>query len=714
MNDDERELNLLYLQAELARIDVNIRRLVRSWQLAGQSPMDPFRGLRITDEEAIALSKRPLGVGWGHMVALPPDEERTFAQAAAQAARQVKSLAAGFERRRMTPRLDHLVTAFGLTSFDRDALLICLAPSLDLRYERIYGYLQDDVTRRRPRVNLVLDLLCPPGGQRLPMMLRFADGAPLIASHLLERVPAPAEHDSPPLLGQVLRVDETVVSWLLGEYRPRAEMGESATLLVPQDVDSVLVKESEPLLERALSLPQAIVVMCGRDALAARTAAHLLAAREGRPILSVNLADLGDVSPIQGVRLALRDALLTDALPFISGWDACLEGNSLPAALEAVCAHPGRVIVAGQTPWQATGIERDRTFIWIEFPIPSFAQRRRLWTRLAGCTPDEAEALAGRFALTAAQIRDAAATARDMAVREGCAVEHRHLAAAARTHSSPGLARLARKIKPRYTWKDIVLPPDQQAMLHELVATVRARPLVLEGWGIGAKLVASAGITALFSGPPGTGKTMAAEIIANDLGLDLFKIDLSTVVSKYVGETEKNLERIFGEAEHSNAILFFDEADALFGKRSEVKDAHDRYANVEIGYLLQRMESYEGVTILATNLRANLDEAFTRRLRFAIDFPFPDAEYRLRIWQTLFPPGVPRAPDLDFELLARRFKLAGGSIRNIIVSAAYLAAADGGVVAMKHLLHGARRELQKMGRLVHEADLVIEKATGLS
>ena len=240
---------------------------------------------------------------------------------------------------------------------------------------------------------------------------------------------------------------------------------------------------------------------------------------------------------------------------------------------------------------------------------------------------------------------------------------------------------------------------------------MRGRPVVLEEWGVGQKLASSGGITMLFAGPPGTGKTMAAEVIASELGLDLYKIDLSTIVSKYIGETEKNLERIFGEAQSSNAILFFDEADAIFGKRSEVKDAHDRYANIEISYLLQRMEAYDGVTILATNLRANLDEAFTRRLQFAVDFPFPEEEDRLRIWQTLFPPDVPRGDDLDFDLLARRFKLAGGNIRNIIVSAAYLAAADGGRVTMNHLLHGTRRELQKMGRLMNEKDLSLVRAT---
>jgi SpoVK/Ycf46/Vps4 family AAA+-type ATPase len=312
--------------------------------------------------------------------------------------------------------------------------------------------------------------------------------------------------------------------------------------------------------------------------------------------------------------------------------------------------------------------------------------------------------LAGQFLLTATQIRDAVASAGDMAAQRGEAIGTQDLFAAARSHSSPSLSGLARKINPRYTWQDIVLPDDQLAMLHEIIATVRGRPTVLEAWGIGHKLASSNGITVLFSGPPGTGKTMAAEVISSELGLDLYKIDLSTVINKYVGETEKNLSRIFDEATSSNAILFFDEADALFGKRSEVKDSHDRYANIEISYLLQRMEAYDGITILATNLRSNMDEAFKRRLQFAIDFPFPDEAYRLRIWQTLFPADVPRA-DLDFELMAKRFKLAGGNIRNIIVSAAYLASANGGIVSMEHLLHGARRELQKMGRLINEKDL---------
>jgi SpoVK/Ycf46/Vps4 family AAA+-type ATPase len=266
---------------------------------------------------------------------------------------------------------------------------------------------------------------------------------------------------------------------------------------------------------------------------------------------------------------------------------------------------------------------------------------------------------------------------------------------------------LARKLSQRYTWDDLVLPDDQVTRLRELVQMVRGRAQVLDAWGLGEKLASSYGITALFAGSPGTGKTMAAEVLARDLGLDVYKIDLSGLVSKYIGETEKNLERVFSEAESSNAILFFDEADAVFGKRSEVKDAHDRYANIETSYLLQRMEAYDGVTILATNLRSNLDEAFTRRLDVIVDFPFPDAAQRANIWKALFPSGAPRGEDVDLELMARRFKVAGGSIRNILVAAAYLAAANDSSLDMSHLLHATRREMQKLGRLTDERDFTV-------
>lgn len=712
---DTTDITREHLLAEINRIDILVRHEVLRWQAAGQDPDDDFRGLRISDDDAAALAARPFGTSWGQTTQLPDDEEKAFRAALAEATSSIEALEEAARKSGRPPRLMHLAQAFGLDRFELDVLLLVLAPSLDNRYERLFGYLQDDITRKRPTVNLALDLLARPGADRLAAMGHFAEDAPLFRHHLIERV-ADSAAARPTLLGQVLTPDETIIAWLLGRYSARGDLGGYAELLRPRSdpTDALLAAETLPELEKALQergTEWPIVALYGVDLAGQVAAARQTAARLGRPLLQVNLAGVvsSELPPLQAVGMALRDSRLANAIPFLTGWDACLiEGAPGAGVLTALCDYPDLVLLSSRAAWQARGISRTRALLWLEFPVPAFQHRRAMWLHFVNQAdiPEPAiEGLASQFFLTAEQIRDAVATARDGAAAEIRPLQAEDLFAAARAHSNPNLAGLARKITPRYKWSDIILPEDQIKILHEIVATVRGRPTVLEEWGVGGKLAASAGVTILFAGQPGTGKTMGAEVIASELGLDLYKIDLSTIVSKYIGETEKNLERIFNEAQTSNAILFFDEADAIFGKRSEVKDAHDRYANIEVSYLLQRMEQYDGVTVLATNLRANLDDAFTRRLNFALDFPFPDEVYRLKIWQTLFPRSVPRSPEVDLSIMARRFKLAGGNIRNIIVSAAYLAAADGGSVTMAHLLHGARREMQKMGRLVNEKSM---------
>jgi SpoVK/Ycf46/Vps4 family AAA+-type ATPase len=261
---------------------------------------------------------------------------------------------------------------------------------------------------------------------------------------------------------------------------------------------------------------------------------------------------------------------------------------------------------------------------------------------------------------------------------------------------------MARHVIPAYGWQDIVLPIDQMAQLRELCNQSRFRHVVYDAWGVGRHHQLGAGLNALFSGPSGTGKTMAAEVIAAELELDLYTVDISQMVSKYIGETEKNLDRVFTAARDSNAILFFDEADAIFGKRSPVRDAHDRYANIEVGYLLQKMEQHDGIVILGTNLRTNMDDAFIRRLHHAVEFPFPDELLRLPIWHKHLAPGIPRDDDIDLAFLARQFEVAGGNIRNIVVNGCFLAAADDAPLAMRHLILATRREFQKMGRVCDE------------
>ena len=279
-----------------------------------------------------------------------------------------------------------------------------------------------------------------------------------------------------------------------------------------------------------------------------------------------------------------------------------------------------------------------------------------------------------------------------------------HLLAGARAQNAAGLEWLTRRIVPAVGWDDLVLAPNVMAQLTELAARASHRVTVFDTWGMRPGGGRGRGVTALFAGDPGTGKTMAAEVIAHALGLDLYAVNLATVVDKYIGETEKNLERIFAEAEGVNGVILFDEADALFGKRSEVSDAHDRHANIEVAYLLQRMETFDGLAVLATNLRANLDEAFARRLDAIIDFPVPEAAERKTLWDRCLKTTVPRGSDIDLDFCAGAFELTGGNIRSIAVTAAFMAATAARPVTMADLMRATHREYRKLGRLVVERE----------
>ena len=705
--------NIRHLAAEYARIDAFIAYAVQRWQAAGQHADNLFRGLVVTDEEAEKLLKLPFSGNWGAAVQVDQGVVEDLSKARATAVATAHRIAEQTYAAGQIPRLDYLAQRFGLDEFEVDALLLVYAPAFDLRYEQIYGYLQNDATRQRATVNLVLDVLCAPEPERLKLLAYFSDSGALVKHRLLQRL-TEANAGPTPLLSQVLYPDPTVAAWLLSEYAPPQELAVHFRLVGGGDEpqDELVAPATLALLSQAAVLDDPLLLIFhGPDRAAQEAAALWYAQTIGRPLLRVAMDEIvaDGAEARQALHMALRDALLTRAVALLVGWDACLRDGRVPTSLlDLLYGHPDVVIVAGEKDWLLYGEGQRRLAMRVEFELPDYAQRRALWRNyLAHLGPTlgdvDIAALAGQFSLTTTQVRDAVSTARNAAAQARQPVSQEHLFSAVRMHSAPKLGGLARKIEPRYGWDDIILPEDQIEILRELVATVRHRSLVLEEWELGKKLVSSGAVTVLFAGPPGTGKTMAAEVIAKDLGLDLYKIDLSGLVDKYIGETEKNLERLFVEAQSSNAILFFDEADAIFGKRSGVKDARDRYANIEVSYLLQRMETYDGVTILATNLRSNMDEAFLRRLQFAIDIPFPDEKDRLRIWQTLMPDTVPQAGNLELEEFAQRFKLPGGNIRNVIVSAAFLAAADGGVMTKEHLLHGVRRELQKMGRLLPDS-----------
>jgi SpoVK/Ycf46/Vps4 family AAA+-type ATPase len=428
---------------------------------------------------------------------------------------------------------------------------------------------------------------------------------------------------------------------------------------------------------------------------------------DARALRTVECSEFADVM----WRLA-RETLLTPALLAIEAADRLVDGDTdevehrLATLLEAVRGCCRLIVLSGERPWPRRDLVAEDALLEVAFPLPDEPTRELRWRReldgLEIADGIDLDVLVSTFRFTGEQIRAAAADARLRAAwrcPEAPVVTAADLSAACRALSNQRLAGMAQKLESRDRWTDLVLPAEPTAQLRQIANHVRHKALVFGEWGFAQKLPRGRGLTALFAGPSGTGKTMAAGVIANELALDLYRIDLSQVVSKYIGETEKNLDRIFHEAETSNAILFFDEADALFGKRSDIKDAHDRYANIETSYLLQKMEEYEGLAILATNLRANLDEAFARRLRFAVEFPMPDEEHRARIWASVFPPQAPLADDVDPARLARMLKVSGGNIANIALAASFFAAEEQTAITGPLILRAARREFQKIGRV---------------
>lgn len=709
--------SLQHLLAELERVDLLLRtQVTHSRHVVAED--ERFRGLYVSEQEVDELLQRPLGrPSW--LTDDPATKARLTSALAALETRS-KRLKAESLRRGVDLRLEHLRQQFDLDRVDVDVLLICMGVELDLRYERLYAYLQDDVTRKRPSVDLVQGLLGPALQDRFALLRRFGGDAQLMRHRLLVLTQDPAVAD-PPLIARFLKVDSRIASYLLGSdalddrIRPFTEWVEPSRELHQLLLEPHTKERLDNLAHRYDLAAGVVVHLLGPYGAGKRETAEALCHSIGQRLLVVDLERLlaeGSERFEESLELIQREAMLRRSALLWNSFDSLLEDKQralLNAFSAELARHQGLQLLGGERSWFPGASLRDIPIIRLELARPEVNRREQVWHEsLNGrsrtrCSLDLGP-LASRFRLTGGQIRDAAATARNLARwRDGdqAAITMDDLYEACRLHSSQRLTSLARKITPKYRWDDIILPPERLRQLREICNHIKYRDQVYTYWGFGPKLAYGKGLSVLFSGPSGTGKTMAADIIAGELGLDLFKIDLSTVVSKYIGETEKNLSNIFNEAETSNAVLFFDEADALFGKRSEVKDSHDRYANIETGYLLQRMEEYEGVAILATNLRKNLDEAFVRRLHFTVEFPFPNALDRRRIWEGIWPKSMQRSRSVDLELMASKFEISGGNIRNIAVGAAFLAA-DEGVheLSMEHLLRATQREYQKMGKVI--------------
>jgi DNA polymerase III delta prime subunit len=625
----------------------------------------------------------------------PDDEPARELAAALDAHRQrLRDLDEELEALGAPAAVTALRRAIGLSDIEAEAVVLALAVELDPGAGPQFAAIHDDARMTSATSGLVAALF---DHSATEVAVLQASASPVQRF----RIFAPGDERAP-ASRRPLRLDARLVDYLCGRNRLD---GRLAGIVEPMH-QAPLAASHRDLTARIagwLTTPDNIVPprvnLIGPPGQGREAVAIALARALGMHPLHLHLERAASrAERLDLVRLVEREAALLPALVYVDAPETLGGDAALASAAREILDELGGVLIIGsRDPWDPA-----MDLLPVTVPVPSAAERTELWTQMLGDTAGhlDLDGLVEQFPLGPDGVRHAVERARataELTTGTTRALTDDDLWQACRAFIGSELGQLAQRIRPAASWNQIVLPDAELALLRQIAAQVGQRARVYEQWGFGARLARGRGISALFTGPPGTGKTMAAEIMAAELELDLYRIDLSAVISKYIGETEKNLRRIFDAADQGGAILFFDEADALFGKRTEVRDSHDRHANVEINYLLQRMEDYAGLAILATNRKSDLDPAFLRRIRFLVAFPFPKPPYRRRIWAAVFPPDTPRT-NLDLDALAR-LEIAGGNIRNIAVNAAFAAAAEDQSVGMRHVMLAATHEYRKLDRL---------------
>ncbi|HTJ46552.1 MAG TPA: AAA family ATPase [Kofleriaceae bacterium] len=591
-------------------------------------------------------------------------------------------------------RLARLASRFGLDAVDASLIGIAAAYAID----RDVGALCHALAAPR-RAGLWGDVLAEVAGVSRASAALGPGGA-VVRSLLV--APVGGDDSGRPVLGAAFACAPRVVAWLAGDELPWPD---GIELIDAGDAPVFLDERGAADLDAAIaSLARAStglsVLIHGPEGAGKRAVARRIATALGRPLLAAPLPELLGAAEVVAVREALSWARLHGAIAYLPGLDA-VEPRHERALGAALAAHPDPVVVASRDP-SAMSIPGHVPFVAVRLPRPTFDLRTRAWRHALDGTPlaGDAAAFAARHILGPGTIDQVVHDARTFARATGATLGNAEVEAAVRRRLTLRLGAFGALVARQAAFGDMVIPDEVESSLRDIIAMVKERATILERWGYARHLGLSRGVSALFTGSPGTGKTMAASVIASELGLPLFRIDLASVVSKWVGETEKHLAKIFDEAQSAQALLLFDEADSLFGKRTEVKSSNDRYANLEVNYLLQRMETFDGISILTSNLESAIDKAFLRRLNFRVRFPDPDLGERALLWQRLVPVEAEVAPDVDFDALARRFEMSGGHIRNAIVRAAVLAARRGGRIQPDDLVEGAQHEYSELGKVM--------------
>jgi ATP-dependent 26S proteasome regulatory subunit len=698
------EANRAYLQTEMRRLRLLFARKVRwlrwNWQ---QDPLGSNHQLVISD----ALVDRLLS-GDDEIEEVRFYSEDAECVSITVALREIEAELAE-PRRQLTedggiPALELLARLFGLNSLERDLLMLCFAIEDDPSFATLCAYVHDDATACYATPGLAASLLHQESATPAPAYEMFLPTGKLRSFRLVTF----GDGNGPgKTRNRPLGIDERIADYIRGVNRLDERITPLLRLISPAPALGAHQELIEKLVRLAgfasgQSLPP--FHLSGAARTGRETVAKEFCARVGLELyaLDAKRLPLDHQERHRLLHLMERDAVLSSIALYLDLVDVDPADGALNTANhDWIQSYAGPLFVSAPDGWQFR-----RSVFHVEVQKLEASDQQEIWARsLQGITNSvdgQIEAIVQQFNFESSGIVEALNNGITRArLRPGDFIlTADDLWQACISQVTCNVGPLAQRLTPSYSWDDIVLPADMMQQLCEIADQVVTRSQVYGKWGFGARLTRGRGISALFSGPSGTGKTMAAEILARHLQLELYRIDLAGVVSKYVGESEKNLRTVFDAAEQSGAILFFDEADALFGKRTEVRDSHDRYANIEVNYLLQRMEEYRGLAILCTNRRSSLDRAFLRRLRFLVEFPFPDPESRRLIWQKSFPPEA-QVEQLDLETLAR-LEISGGNIHNIVLNAAFLAAGEQSSIGMRHLLHAARREYSKIDKLLTE------------
>jgi AAA+ superfamily predicted ATPase len=688
-----------HLRDELARVEVLVRAQVVRWRLtiAATKPEQWWGMVHVTEAEIEHYLASPITAP-DH---LPDDLAQVLAPFWKGESDGTAVIRAAVDA---TPphvdlRVERLRTRFGLSAAQLDVVLLALLPELDMRYGRVLGYLGDDASHPHPPPGLLGQLLHPKAPTLEQKRALFDPSGSLLRWHVVQ-------------IGDAgVRVDERIASFLHGSDAMDARL-ERIVEPMPANVawvDLFVPPETKAALQDVI--PNVVVLRGSRGSGRAKAAGAICAMR-GVQLLRFDVEGaLRDPARWDLLlALAYREALLRDAALYVDGIDRLDADDRPPALFASLAGMAERVPVLTFLAAEMGSDESHHArYVRFDFPPPHFELRRAVWQAvLPQSLPDRdavAEKLAGAFQLSEGQIREAVAAANASAGRR--TVRAADLHEACRKQSGRRLLGFARRIEPTrgLTLDDVVMTEANKAQLRELLDRVRLRARIETEMDVSPAIAHGRGLLVLFTGPSGTGKTLAAEVIANQQGVDLYKVDASAVVSKWVGETEKNLSRIFADAESSDSLLFFDECDSLFGHRGDISEGRDRWANLQTNYLLQRVEDYSGVVIMASNLRKNIDEAFLRRIQIVADFPPPDAPLRLEIWKRSLAGESNGVSADELREVAERFNVTGGTIRNVTIGAMYRALAKARTqVLLRDVVDGVAREYQKQGRSITKGD----------